>query len=49
MLLLLTFAPFPVILILGLVTIVRCQQADIRAVMEAVAAAFRAITRLGRG
>ncbi len=40
-------APLVVILILFLVALLRCQQTDIPAVMESLAAALKALTRWG--
>jgi hypothetical protein len=38
-----------VILVLGLTALLRCQKKDIPAVMEALAAVLKALTRWGRG
>jgi hypothetical protein len=40
-------APFAVILVLFLIALLRCQQADIPKVMEALAAVLKALTRGG--
>jgi hypothetical protein len=42
-------APFAVILILFLIALLRCQRTDIPAVLEALAAVLRALTRGGSG
>jgi hypothetical protein len=41
--------PFGVILILFLVALLRCQRRDIPAVMQALAAVLKALTRWGGG
>jgi len=46
---LLAAAPFGVILILFLVALLRCQRRDIPAVMQALAAVLKALTRWGSG
>jgi hypothetical protein len=46
---LLAAVPFGVILILFLVALLRCQRADIPAVMEALAGVLKALTRWGGG
>jgi len=45
----LVVAPFAVILILFLIALLRCERSDIPAIMEALAAALRALTRRGGG
>lgn len=45
--LLAALTPFGVILILFLIALLRCQDTDIPAVMQALAAVLRAITRNG--
>lgn len=47
LLVVLAAAPFAVILILFLIALLRCRQADIPKVMEALAAVLKAFTRWG--
>jgi hypothetical protein len=44
-----TATPFTVILILFLIALLRCQKTDIPAIMEALAAVLKALTRWGCG
>jgi hypothetical protein len=48
LLVVLAAAPFAVILILFLIALLRCQQADIPKVMDALAAVLKALTRWRR-
>jgi uncharacterized membrane protein len=48
LLVVLAAAPFVVILILFLIALLRCKQADIPKVMEALATVLEALTRWGR-
>ena len=45
----LVIAPFVVILVLFLIALLRCERADIPAIMEALAAVLKALTRRGGG
>jgi hypothetical protein len=45
----LTAVPFTVILVLFVIALLRCQKKDIPAIMEALAAALKALTRWGKG
>ena len=45
----LVVAPFAVVLILFLIALLRCERTDIPAIMEALAAVLKALTRRGGG
>ena len=49
LLVLLVVAPLTVVLILFLTALLRCERADIPAIMEALAAVLKALTRRGDG
>ena len=49
LLVVLASAPFEVILILFVIALLRCEQADIPAVMQAMAAVLKALMRRGGG